>query len=550
MTIQPAQLFTAYEQTRAIVADHEELATPFAPVSTMFEDKKHKADAVVMVYGVYNAGKSTVINALLRRDAAPADDIPLTDKVTPYQWGSYTILDTPGVDAPIAHEDVTRAQMLKADAIIFVVDPLGTVEEARTLEVIIDMVAAGKQIYLVCNEKKPVSAETFIHLKDAVRSRLQALAAERGLADVLKNIPISKVNAKRALQGYLKDQPLLVELSEFPAFEHALDAFLRSIGPDEMYGRLQGQLVDFLDTAVHVIEQRSAPGIVKKYEKLLQRISAERARLARDMQREMQRHSVHLREASLASMRTAPEQCEQTIEALLHQAGEHVARTLQNEMQVVVGLVQAEIDQFDAALPAVAVPGAAVAKPAFDEPSRAQADMTTATAPNAAFPQIDIRDTVQQLGALAKPEHIVSGLKIVKSTLPKLMKGIGIKTMEKWGLAVVGKWLPYVGIAASVGAGLYSLIKGDPEAERLRQLHAEHQQGQERALQQMEDFARDLADGFANNMTAIVDAESAAFFDGLNAQLEDLHNCFSEKEQSNTKKLERVLAVRQLAAGA
>jgi hypothetical protein len=51
-------------------------------------------------------------------------------------------------------------------------------------------------------------------------------------------------------------------------------------------------------------------------------------------------------------------------------------------------------------------------------------------------------------------------------------------------------------------------------------------------------------------MTAIVDAESAAFFDGLNAQLEDLHNCFSEKEQSNTKKLERVLAVRQLAAGA
>ena len=103
---------------------------------------------------------------------------------------------------------------------------------------------------------------------------------------------------------------------------------------------------------------------------------------------------------------------------------------------------------------------------------------------------------------------------------------------------------------ASVSAGLYSLIKGDPEAERLRQLHAEHQQGQERALQQMEDFARDLADGFANNMTAIVDAESAAFFDGLNAQLEDLHNCFSEKEQSNTKKLELVLAVRQLAAGA
>lgn len=66
--------------------------------------------------------------------------------------------------------------------------------------------------------------------------------------------------------------------------------------------------------------------------------------------------------------------------------------------------------------------------------------------------------------------------------MPSLMKGIGIKTMEKWGAAMVGRWIPYVGVAVTVGQGLYALFRGDPEAERLREQHAEHQRARERAV--------------------------------------------------------------------
>lgn len=549
MSINPIQLLDAYEQTRLIVAEQPGLAAQFAPVETAFEDKKGKADAVVMVYGVYNAGKSTLINALIGREAAEVDDVPKTDAVAAYQWGNYSILDTPGVDAPIEHEQVTQAQMLKADAVIFVVDPLGTVEEEKTLDVLLDMVEARKQIYLVFNEKKPVSPDTFVHLKDQVRTRLQALAAARGLSDVLKEIPISKVNARRALQGIVRQQPLMVELSDFPAFEQQLRTFLQGIGTNQVYGRLKGELQNFLQAAVAVFEARSESATVKKYDRLLQRINAERSRFSRDMARVVARQRSHVLEMSKVYLRTAPQECQEQLEQLLRKAGEQVSHGLESELQAVVSLVQAEIDEFQVSLPQIRHTDAVGSVPGLGG-AEAQDDEASLPMPATAGASIPIKEAVQQLGGLARPEHIVSGLKLVKQTMPGLMKGIGIKTMEKWGAAIIGKWIPYVGLAASIGEGLYTLLKGDPEAERLRKLHEEQQRARERAVQQMEDFAQGLAEGFENAMAAIVAKESAAFFDSVNEQVARLRAGFSDAEQENTRCIERVLAVARQAAGA
>lgn len=549
MSINPNQLLDAYEQTRAVVADHPDLAAQFAPVETMFEDKKGKADAVVMVYGVYNAGKSTLINALIGREAAAVDDVPKTDTVTAYQWGSYSILDTPGVDAPIEHEQVTRAQMLTADAVIFVVDPLGTVEEEKTLAVLLDMVEARKQIYLVFNEKKQVSPDTFVQLKDQVRARLQAMAAARGLSDVLKEIPISKLNARRALQGIVKGQPLMVELSDFPAFEQQLRTFLQGIGTNEIYGRLKRELQGFLEATIERLQSRSETVTVKKYDRLLQRINAERARFSRDMARVLARQRSHVHEMSKVYLRTSPQECQGQLEQLLRKAGEQVSHSLESELQAVVSLVQAEIDEFQVSLPHIGQPDAPGAVPEFGD-AGAQADDGMPPGQGPAGQSLPIKETVQQLGGLAKPEHIVSGLKVIKKTMPSLMKGIGIKTMEKWGTAIVGKWIPYVGLAASIGEGLYTLLKGDPEAERLRKLHEEQQRARERAIQQMEDFAHGLAEGFENSMAAIVAKESTAFFGDVNEQVARLRAGFSQAEQENSRQIERVLGITRQVAGA
>ena len=118
------------------------------------------------------------------------------------------------------------------------------------------------------------------------------------------------------------------------------------------------------------------------------------------------------------------------------------------------------------------------------------------------------------------------------------------------GRPIVGKWIPYVGLAASIGEGLYTLFKGDPEAERLRKLHEEQQRARERAVQQMEDFAHGLAEGFENSMAAIVAKESTAFFGDVNEQVARLRAGFSDAEQENSRQIERVLGVSRQVAGA
>lgn len=548
MTIDPKPLLRAYEQTLALTEMDAAMADAFVPISAMFEDKKKNADAVVMVYGVYNAGKSTLINALLGREAAPTDDVPLTAHVTAYEWGSYSILDTPGVDAPIDHENVTRAQMLKADAILFVVDPLGTVEEAKTLEVLLDMLAERKQIFLVFNEKKGLAEEDFIKLKDQTRGRLQQMAAERGLNEVLKDVPISKINAKRALQGFTKQQPGLVELSGFPVFERQLTAFLQSVGPEEVYGRLKQQLAGFLQGYIELLDARSDSDLVRKYDKLLQGLSAQQSRVSQVMKRAVGRQRAHIYDMARTYMRTSPEECQSKLEQLMLKAGEEVSGGLQHELQQVVTMVQGELDDLQASVPRIEQGGAAVQVPVLDKGS--QLGQEGQGAPVSAAPAIGLKDAVQQLAGITKPEHIVSGLKLVKDVAPSLMKGIGTKTMEKWASTVASKWLPYVGIVVSVGEVLYGLFKGDPEVERLRQQHEEQQRARERAVQQMEDFARELAEGFDTSMQASIDKEIHAFFANLTVQVEKVRQAFSEADQATSERLQQLMAIRRQALDA
>ncbi|QNA89303.1 hypothetical protein G4G28_14015 [Massilia sp. Dwa41.01b] len=549
MSINPTQLLQAYDQARAFVEADPAMAAAFSPIGEVFEDKKKSADAVIMVYGVYNAGKSTLINALLQREIAPADDIPLTDKVTAYEWGNYSILDTPGVDAPIAHENVTRAQMLKADAILFVVDPLGTVEEAKTLDVLLEMLEERKQVFLVFNDKKNLGDADFIKLKDQTRGHLQKMAAARGLNDVLGDIPIAKINARRALRGFVEGEPALVELSGFPAFERQLTGFLQSVGLDEVYGRLQGQLAGFLQEYVALLESRTDSALVKKYDRLLGSIGAQQSRVTQAMRRELGRQRSQLADMARTTMRTAPDDCQARIEQLMIKAGQAVSDTLQHELQQVVSSVQVEIEELEAVVPRMQHQAGSVEVPTLGK-GDGEGGQGGTPAPLPAASAIDIKGAMQQLAGITKPEHIVSGLKLVKEVAPSLMKGIGTRTMEKWAGSVVGKWLPYVGIAVSVGEVLYGLFRGDPEEARLRQQHEEQQRARERAVQQMEDFARELGEGFETSMQAGVDKEIGEFFANVSAHVEKLRQAFSEADQAASARVQQLVGILRLALDA
>ncbi|MEG0880533.1 MAG: GTPase [Janthinobacterium sp.] len=548
MVINTQQLLAAYEHAQAFVNEQGELLEKFGPIEHIFEDKKKKADAVIMIYGVYNAGKSTLINALLGKEVAATDDVPLTDRVSAYSWRTFDILDTPGVDAPIEHENVTREHMLKADVVIFVVDPMGTAEELKTLQVLMDLVQEGKQVFLVFNEKKSLPETDYIHLKDQTRIRLQELAAARCLDNVLKDIPMIKINAKRALQGYLNDQPKLVELSGLPMLEKQLIAFLQNISSDDLYGRLKLQLTQFLQEYVQLLQGRAISGAGRKYDKLLRNVSLEKSRLAHSMARELSRQHQRIHDKSKAYIRTSPDDCQMQIEKMMMQAAEDVCTTLTYEVQAFVATIENEIDEVQSALPHLVLAQEAVKLPDIGAAGGEQRYDAMAAA--SSFDSAALKGAVQQIGSLAKPEHIVSGLKLVKDVMPSLMKGIGTKTMEKWAAQLTSKWIPYVGIVYTVGETLYSLFSTDPEEESLRKQHAEQQQANERAIQQIEDFALELADGFESSMREAMTKEVEKFFTNIADQVELLRHGFNETEQANSQRLGQLLVIQQQALDA
>lgn len=548
MKINSTQLLNAYEQARSFAIATEESAAPFTGIEHIFEEKKRNPDACIMVYGVYNAGKSTLINVLLGREEAAMDDIPLTDQVTAYTWGKYSILDTPGVDAPIAHEDVTKAQMLKADAVIFVVDPLGTAEEAKTLEALVDLLAEHKQVFMVFNDKKGLSDDDYIKLKDQTRKQLQRIAMQRGLSNILKEVPIVKINAKRALLGQLKGKPELVELSGYPAFRNQLIDFLDGISPDDVYERLKHQLLEFLNTQVETYgNQQDSTNITKKFDNFLHQMVREKSGLSSDMVHEIDRERQSIYEKTKRVMRISPEDCQQKIESIMQQASEQMQSQLNNRLQEFVSVAQQDIEELQAAIPEVGqytyggdIPATEDA-PNFELPMK-QTQRSPLISP-------EMAEQASKMASMVRPEHIVSTLKTVKELLPSLMKGIGTKTMEKWAGTVMSK-IPYVGTVVTTGMALWDIFSGDPEEKAMQQQLEAQRLARERAEQQIEDFAQEMADNFKQFMRANILQGIDAFFDQLNAQLDKLREGFNDTERLASEHLQKWVNIQQQALSA
>ncbi|HHD7489287.1 dynamin family protein [Klebsiella oxytoca] len=494
MEMSAAALFGIYDLTAKLSGQFPELTEKFKPIQSQFEDKRSQPDASIMVYGVYNAGKSTLINALIGEEVAATGDIPLTDKVNAYHWNNTLILDTPGVDAPLAHEKVTQEQMLKADAIIFVANPSGAAEEEKTLQVLIKILHAKKQLFLVLNEKDKMDVEEFTRLKNDIRSRLQALADEKGMQEVLHNIPILRVNAEMALQAKRENIDGLLKLSAFPAFEEVLKTFIDGIDNQAIYRRLSSELRRFLDNLLETLSKKNTSLTVRGYDALLKKIVEQQHLCRKTIVDEIKRQRDVMYRGSKAALRQEPEQAQAKIEALFTQASGQVEAVQRQETNYLVQRFQDDVESLEDAIlrqaQATATQGIPQ-KPGEQTPCEPGGN----DAKNVLNAEM-VNHAVTSLSSLAKPEHVVTGLKLVKDWLPSLMKGIGPKTMEKWGAAVIGKWIPYVGPAITVISSLWDIFAEDSESKQAREQSEQQRREWERYQQEVDDFAHTTAAQF------------------------------------------------------
>lgn len=74
----------------------------------------------IVCTGIYNAGKSTLLNAILDVQHFPTGDIPTTKSVASYDAGYSVYLDTPGLNANDVDDTETTQAYRSADITLFV----------------------------------------------------------------------------------------------------------------------------------------------------------------------------------------------------------------------------------------------------------------------------------------------------------------------------------------------------------------------------------------------------------------------------------------------
>ncbi|WP_293936140.1 GTPase [Iodobacter sp.] len=171
----------------------------------------------IMLYGAYNAGKSSLINTLLAKNEAIVNDIPTTDKIDQYNWNGFYLLDTPGVNAPISHEEVTAEQVKRTNAMLFVLRE-GDHDSKDIYERLFSMLKKGKKIFIVLNHQLASQDDKLTALK-RINSILCSLAPKYNTTDEeIAHITVLPMNIKTAFNARLKSHEKLLEHSGYNFF--------------------------------------------------------------------------------------------------------------------------------------------------------------------------------------------------------------------------------------------------------------------------------------------------------------------------------------------
>lgn len=256
-----------------------ELGKTFAEFN---ETKIRKVEPEIMIYGIYNAGKSSILNELIGEDRAAVEDKPTTDIVTYYDWQGYKIADTPGVFAPIQHEEVTQAHLKKADIVLFVMSTTGSNEKAENYTRMKAIADAGKKIIIVLNDKNGDLG----HNDEAIQQIKRKVAVNMkqvGIADVEEKYCIVTVNAERAHQGRVEEEPYFIEQS---GLDELKDVILSELKRTTSFEILRGgirQLENILEQFIGKLEAQENSEFLRKANQVLETFNKQKISMRREI---------------------------------------------------------------------------------------------------------------------------------------------------------------------------------------------------------------------------------------------------------------------------
>lgn len=213
----------------------------------------------VLVYGIYNAGKSTLVNVLCGKEVAEVGDRPTTAKTQPYDAGKYILMDTPGIDAPIEHEMEADENMNNCHVILFVVSSKGGFESRKNYERMVEMIQRGLPFYIILNDRGSATTDEQEHqreLESIQQKIITNLIQVSGDDHIDEKYEVITLNTKRAWTGIQKGKQILVEKSGIRALQLRLENLLRENGALQWLSTPLSTLKELLDKATDELQKQ------------------------------------------------------------------------------------------------------------------------------------------------------------------------------------------------------------------------------------------------------------------------------------------------------
>ena len=460
--------------------------------------QKRSADATpaIMVFGIYNAGKSTLLNAMLGEERADMGDTPMTDKVDPYPWRGFTLLDTPGIDAPIEHEEVSRAQLELSDVVLFVLSNDGSFEERKIYEEMCNILSSKKPLIVIINNKsgQTETDDAYRYIYDAVARNLQEEAKKRGLSQFASEVPILLINAKTALKGRLENKGKLIEHSQLPMLMDIIEERLKQCGANEVAMTLRGRVNTLFESALKNLDQKEKSSELKLLAGLQEAVQGEKNRAATTISVAIRRTITDFRN----SYRVAAEIGD---ENRARAAFDHAISGITREMERALETANENLVKLGQRLEEAAL---AVRADTMTLPFQA-GDISTIERDGStlSFPVEDVMrgltsKLTQEGVEQATKTAVHATLKLTKEWLPSVMKGIGVKGMEKIATTTgqtFAKAIPWIGPAISIISSIRDYYKAqEAEQAQIRQMEQQARALRDAVEQQASKLEREFED--------------------------------------------------------
>ena len=200
-------LVSALQET--VKGSSQDMSAPFQAIHAALEKSKPS----LMFYGIYNAGKSSLLNAIFGETVASVNDIPETHKVTHYPWKGYDLIDTPGLNGPKDDEAVTLAEIQKHDVIMFVIDDSDNFDSDVITRRIVEILEAQKPCIIVINRKNDSTENEILEIKNKIDQNIKVLS------NVPQNYDFVAVDAESALRARREDKKALLADSGIDVLE-------------------------------------------------------------------------------------------------------------------------------------------------------------------------------------------------------------------------------------------------------------------------------------------------------------------------------------------